>query len=1248
MSSEAPEADGNDVLNDQAPAPEQALVTLEILENSFDRDESPNVKVPPVDISVNEEGYVTVWRGDTFATTLYDPSGRVADTFPTEYLLKRQGDNNTAEVIGDGSKEYLMLPSSYKGVVIREVNRVGDCVMIRNQRFKIKEGVVASAKVLDFLFGKGFCGGSYNEWYLNQQSAVVWEDLIQTGKIRFIDEEKLENISMYTPGPLLSQATSNVQEAINGARIVTNGAQRKSLILGRRGEICQFDWESDIAVNWSVEALQGPEGILSFEDVTALGLDPRGNFIFVGCGVHLYVMDPHTTPMTVVGSLKQDNVSFKGVIRVQPDGSLLVGDDDGGLTTILTNVHAFASHEERVNQERALKRLRIIKRKAKVKEEHKEKQVGILPEIQEMIDDISRQFVDDISEITTLEDIESVKADIHRVKAEYVEAIQNSTLIESAFGPILELVKEKETEILSAQIEEEITVVRGLMDRIDGMSLADLATARQQVDRVKATIMGSNLDAAKKREISGISDAFCARAAEVLGKDEEKLVGQLDDLLVSATTQLESIDKLSDFEIWKSTDYPAFLEALSAQMRIIPASHKAVIEKIRKMETDLRGMKKQYDIKFKEHYETVRQEASDRIDVVIGLAMDRIDEFLENLESEVSRKSFKTPKDAKQWTERSPLYESAVTMIADLKINNPEKAEELDQKLKIGVAQRAYEVKLAKGSTVEEGTGRQMATFGKERFPIWEHKVEGKKSIKIELTYKVDNTSKGPGIRPEDYMCELFYKVTDENGKVQEIPMHADDPLKYGRYNEAFREGETYFPSHLRMGNARKMLSSVKTMESKKGGDVKRKYEEFRAKIKELNKKIKEIKKENDGNWDNLKKERADLGKEYVTFLHESGLYGWFKLKALEKRCHRGEDPKGSMGQGRIPAWEPYWIVDKATEESLEKFAAMANMQVALKEGMTSLEGHSGTGKDVLVQMFAHKTKRPLYSFDCSKWTTEFDLSQDVTLESEGGASFTKMVDSIVVKAIETPGAILYFNEFNTLPRQAQTYLHSLLDAKRQITLKTSSSKVVKADPEVIICGSMNPGYPDTNHPQFATRDRMIPIKVEFPEFKKADGTFASAEALRIARSVKSLKDLTHDPDMDENEFGKLWDDYINKGISNGNLTPERKFDIETIFALITFGEKIREGFINKISKRTGRGTFNVSQVFTLRGMRRCSFMLNRMDPSEKQNPDNAESVAKDLIRKFFSQYIFDEKEAEALEKQLVLWTTQKPVRVSP
>ena len=1239
------DAPGSESDNLQAESSEQQQIHMEILPGEFDQDRSPIIdKAAPEQIRTNDEKYTTVARET--ASTLYNQEGRVEATIPQEFLINRTAEGvYKPSVIEDVSGKYIMLPSSLKKFPeLSWLKNTTDYYMHGEMPNLFSVEVVQTLKEFGFLATHWASGQNTNTHivrkFMNHQ--YDWDVLVQQGKIRFADEEKLEKMTDEPPF-YKGRCPSGIKTMLDSADFKSDFSQLKLSLFHHDGKLKLFNWGDNIAANWSVSEFEMPAEI---EKVTAAGIDPKDNFLLVAQGATLYVLDHHSQPIKIVHKLENPDSEFAGVISLRADGSILAGDRNGRLTSIISNLQSFISHKDKLEQQRTLQRLRSRKRTKQVT--GKAESITILPEMQEISAEIAAEFSDDIASATTLDEISKLKAEVQTRRAEDLAEMRDSQVIDSIFKPIIDSINTKETEILSTQIDGEMTSVRSLIGRIDNMSLADLADAKQRVDRVRATVMGSSLDAATKAEITQISDIFADRASEVLGQDEDRLLIQLDTILQNAIKELDGIQKLSAFDVWQSTDYPAFLDALAAQMRIIPASHKQVIEKIRKMEDTLRDRKKIASEKFKEKYEEIRQSAANRIDVVIQLATDRITEFLEGFETEVHKKSFPTPEAAKQWVERSPLYTSVLTIIDDLAAQDPEKAGELKQDLKVKIAQLSYEVKRSKDLKVDNATGRQMAMFGQVAFPIWEHKVvvEGghRQNVKIELTYKVDDSSKGPGVKPEDYMCEVFYRVTDENGKVHETPLHSDDQLKYGRYDERFND-YAYFASNIRLGDARKMISSVKAIESKRANDVTKKYEEFQVNMKDLNKKISELKAQNNGDWSELIEERETITKAYISFLNESGIYGWYALKAFKRSYKNGENVESKDGQGRIPDWKSYWLEDLATQKSLGQFAEMSKMQLELKEGMISLEGHAGTGKDVLIQMFANKAKRPLYSFDCTKWTTEFDLSQDVSLASEEGASFTVKEDSIIVKALETPGAILYFNEFNAMPEQAQIFLHSLFDAKRQVTLKTSSGRIVKADPTVIICSSMNPGYPGTNHPQFATRSRMIPLKLAFPEFEKADHTYDSSEALRVARSVKSLQELTYNPDMDENEFAKLWDNYINKGVSNGNMTSERKFDLEVIFALITFANQLREGFINKISKKGGRKTFTISQPFTLREMRRCAYILSHMDPSEKQNPDNAEKVAKDLVRKFYSQYIFDEKEAEELETNLSQWTVQKPMR---
>lgn len=1264
MAPKAPSDDGRiDPLaetGEQSPD-QSSQIDLEIIEHEFDQDKSDSVThQAPLQINFGEDGYTTVERSRAnnekgpikeFKTrsqncTLYNPDGKVETTLPLEYLsnIKEYG-FTVPTVANDSTGEYLLVPSNLKAsikLISGNSNPSKDSAIVFGSG---STGPLKAVAIVTEFFIRNNGGISqYNGWEDGCTVNVgnfnsAWNRLIQEGKIRFADEEKVKHF-VIKENPPMEMATETIKNAMKNATVTTKFDNKKMLLV-TEGRLKLLDWESDIAANWSLTEFALPEP----EDtriITGGGVDPKENFLLAASGNILYIIDPHSKPIKIVKKFESPEIELHGALHLKDNGTIIAGDRNGRLIAISSNLNTFINRRERLEQERSIQKLR---NKKKTLERTAKASTGPLhPELEQIASEIHVEFIDLIMNADSLNQLDDIKKEILARKSEYQSALKDSKLVDTMFATILEALKEKETTLLAAQVDDEMQSVRTLLGRIDGMSLPDLADARRRVDTLKGSVLASNLDSAIKTEIAAMSDTFAERATEAIGNDEEKLIAQIDGHLKTAKDRLDGITKLSEFEVWQNTDYLAFLDALSAQMRIIPASHQKVIDKIRDVEVQVREMKRAAAKKFAEKYEDVRAKASSQTNIMEGLAVDRVEEFVESFKLEVQKKHFRNAEDAREWVERNPLYTSTLAVIEDLSSRDPEKADVLRQKLKIEVAQLAYEVKQMQSSSIDEETGRQMVTFGKIAFPIWEENVvEKKRSGSIELTYKIDNSSKGPGVKTDDYMCELFYKVTDENGKVEEIPMNKDDRKKYGRFDERFSD-EAYFESHLPLGRARKMLSSIKAMESERAQGVKAKYEEFQTKMKELNKRIAKLKETaaHPGSWSTV--ERDALTKEYVSFLQESGIYGWYALKAFKKSYKAPETKTDSAGQGRVPDKASYWVEDEDTKMYLDQFAEMAKLSMALQDGLISLEGHAGTGKDVLVQMFANKTKRPLYSFDCSKWTTEFDLSQDVSLSAEDGASFTVKEDSIIVKALERPGAILYFNEFNAMPAPAQMFLHSLFDGKRQVTLKTSSGRIVKAHKDVIICSSMNPGYPGTVDPQFATRSRMIPIKMKYPEFKKADLTFSAAEALRVARSVKSLKDLAINPDMEENEFIKLWDNYINAGVVNNELlTPERKFDLEVIFALLTFGDQIRDGFISFIGKKEKRA-FKVSQPFSLREMRRCAYLLSNMSQAEKQNLDSAEGVAKDLIRKVYSAYLFNEKEAEELENKLSQWTAQKTI----
>lgn len=201
--------------------------------------------------------------------------------------------------------------------------------------------------------------------------------------------------------------------------------------------------------------------------------------------------------------------------------------------------------------------------------------------------------------------------------------------------------------------------------------------------------------------------------------------------------------------------------------------------------------------------------------------------------------------------------------------------------------------------------------------------------------------------------------------------------------------------------------------------------------------------------------------------------------------------------------------------------------------------------------------------------------------------------------------------------------------------------------------GSMNPGYPGTFNPQFATKSRMVGLEIDYPPlYRELDPNdpnpnqpISAAEALRVARQVDSLADFTYEANLEYNEFVKIWDRHVN-GIQNGapNLSAEQRFDVEVILTMVEFAQKLREGFVLKFEKRSAseiRGKLTVDQPITGREMRRMAYSLSKMTAEEKATA-NPEAVTRSLIEKFFLCHIDDQKEKNEIITAMATWTSSK------
>ena len=159
----------------------------------------------------------------------------------------------------------------------------------------------------------------------------------------------------------------------------------------------------------------------------------------------------------------------------------------------------------------------------------------------------------------------------------------------------------------------------------------------------------------------------------------------------------------------------------------------------------------------------------------------------------------------------------------------------------------------------------------------------------------------------------------------------------------------------------------------------------------------------------------------------------------------------------KIPGFDPDSIkITPDIMENLREISECASTQLASQSGAIIIEGEAWVWKNVLIDIFAHFTQRPVFVFACGKKTDASDLTYLWILDENG----SKKLNSKIYEAITTPWAILVLDEINTLDAGVIKMLNGLFDKRRSLVSPESGGKDVKALPDVLIFGTMNPvGY---------------------------------------------------------------------------------------------------------------------------------------------------------------------------------------------
>lgn len=994
--------------------------------------------------------------------------------------------------------------------------------------------------------------------------------------------------------------------------------------------IIKLDTSGD-PTTWQTEAVDLPQ---KYEQITNLRLDPSGHFFtFQTANEFVILSRDDLKEVAKIPNVFNAKLDQQGRIR---------GINEKGYFVI------YDANFQEVTQELEKRRIARLAQGLTTdlfKKESAAAQTIAVNQFQHLVPvktDLETQFDTQLQTIISLEDMSTMTEALTRLRTRLQSEGLQASQISFITQGIQDAIAGKE-QMLAAPV-----VTQGLGDlqtKLAG-NLTIAAITEIKGDLAKLKSLEGFVDDATRVQIRALENQLGQQSSELFRREGAVIEKDISELVVGVSSELEKMMTMPDFADWQEFRLPQLVSRLGSLANDCPIEASETQKKILGARRQLQELSRQYEAKFKERYAEIREKASE----IMGERTELIKVDIDSLTVRMKGRGFTNRTSAETYMRSSEALEALRMEIKELATKNPDAARELDRELKVKIATILSEAERGGLTTVAE-TGQQMILFGDTLFPKWEGKVQSKVQRHVDLVFIPDERTKGPGVSANRVFGDLGIMEINSRGKLEKKRLYEgmqnEDEWRYG--SVSYR-GKYVFPSYVSQSDYRKMKQDYADWSK---GDASTIQQALNKKRELFHQQYKQRQPRNerdadiDDRWNTRYRELLD---DYATYASEHHVLLLARIDQLRK----APETEFANGAGYVPEWQSHWTTDETTEQYLEEMAKASKMQLDLQEGLLNLKGHAGTGKDVLVKMFCNRANRPYFAIDCSKWTTEFELSEDVVLEAEDGASKTVKVPSVVLNAITTPGAVMYFNEINAMPEQAQIFLHGLMDEKRTLTLKTSSGKAIRTLDSVLLMGSMNPGYPGTFAPQFATKSRMVGLEIDYPPlFREKEPNdpnpnppISAAEALRVARQVDSLADFTYEANPQHNEFVQIWERSIN-GIQNGSpdLNQVQRFDVEAILTMVEFAQKLRDGFILKFEKARAssipKGTLLVDQPITGREMRRMAYFLSKMSPEEKATA-NPEAVVRNLIERFFLSHIDKKDEKDEIKTAMATWTSSK------
>ena len=155
------------------------------------------------------------------------------------------------------------------------------------------------------------------------------------------------------------------------------------------------------------------------------------------------------------------------------------------------------------------------------------------------------------------------------------------------------------------------------------------------------------------------------------------------------------------------------------------------------------------------------------------------------------------------------------------------------------------------------------------------------------------------------------------------------------------------------------------------------------------------------------------------------------------------------------------------------------------------IEGHAGSGKTMCVQAFASANALRYYNVPCHIGIEPSHLVGRWIPTANGHFAWQ---DGAVTEIVRN-GGVLLFNEINFMPERISTFIFSLLDYRREIQITENGGELIKAHPNLLIVGDMNPNYRGTRPLNQAFADRFA-IRLDFPYDKSIEMKLVKNKAL--------------------------------------------------------------------------------------------------------------------------------------------------------